>query len=416
MKPRRSALPLPRYVQRKPLKNGWGYFFNVPTWARKACCPIKNEPLGTDYDAAICRAETVLLPAFDSWLSGGASDKLPTIAAVGTLDWVFAEYRADRRFTKLDPKTKRIHESGMRVVGSHVLKDGRRFGGVRLTAINTAIADALYERLLIVNDTDAAGNVIERERRTRVNHAMKTCRRAWNIALRRNPHKVPILNPFAKMGLTSYNRETPTATYDELVSFRAKAREMGLASLATAALIAWEWLQRGEAIFSVFDVTHYRPNDNPDAVRVLHPKTGEDAWFPLFDEAGSPLYPELMAELDAIRRERIGGPMLCRDWGDRKPWPTWPRPSEPDLTHMSRKVKTIIRAAGLREELTFTSFRHGGFTEAGDADLTDTQIRAQSRHTSAKVLPKYVKRTMRQIAGGAKKRRAVRTNDGHLSE
>ena len=35
MKPRRSALPLPRYVQRKPLKNSWGYFFNVPTWARK---------------------------------------------------------------------------------------------------------------------------------------------------------------------------------------------------------------------------------------------------------------------------------------------------------------------------------------------------------------------------------------------
>jgi len=76
----------------------------------------------------------------------------------------------------------------------------------------------------------------------------------------------------------------------------------------------------------------------------------------------------------------------------------------------------IIRAAGLRDELTFTSFRHGGFTEAGDAELTDAQIRAQSRHTSAKVLPKYVKATERQIADAAKKRRAVRTNDGHLSE
>ena len=38
---------------------------------------------------------------------------------------------------------------------------------------------------------------------------------------------------------------------------------------------------------------------------------------------------------------------------------------------MSRKVKEIIRAAGLRDELSFTSFRHGGFTEAADADLTD---------------------------------------------
>ena len=73
MKPPRSALPLPRYVQRKPLKNGWGYFFNVPTWARTGC-PIKNEALGVDYLTAVQRAETVLLPAFDSWRTGGTSD------------------------------------------------------------------------------------------------------------------------------------------------------------------------------------------------------------------------------------------------------------------------------------------------------------------------------------------------------
>jgi hypothetical protein len=270
--------------------------------------------------------------------------------------------------------------------------------------------------LLTVRETNAEGKIVERERRTRINHAMKSCRRAWNVVLRRNPRKVPPLNPFAKMGLVSYNRETPTATYAELTSFRIRAREMGYASLTTAALVAWEWLQREEAIFSVFDVTHYRPKEHPNAVRVLHPKTNEENWIPLFDDSGVPLYPELMAELDAIKRERIGGLALVRDWGDRRPWPTWPRPDAPDLTHMSRKVKEIIRAAGLREELTFTSFRHGGFTEAGDAELTDSQIRAQGRHKSAKVLPKYVKRTMRQVADGAKKRRAVRTNGGHLSE
>ena len=366
--------------------------------------------------AAVHRAETVLLPAFDSWRSGGASDTTPRVAAVGSLDWLFAEYRADRRFTTLNPKTKRIHESGMRLVGDHILKDGRRLGSIRLEAIDTAVADTLYERLLTVRKANADGKIVERERRTRVNHAMKSCRRAWNVVLRRNPRKVPPLNPFAKMGLVSYNRETPTATYAQLTSFRIKAREMGYASLATAALVAWEWLQREEAIFSVFDVTHYRPKEHPNAVRVLHPKTNEENWVPLFDDGGVSLYPELMAELDAIKRDRVGGLMLVRDLGHRRPWPTWPRPDEPDLTHMSRKVKKIIRAAGLREELTFTSFRHGGFTEAGDAELTDSQIRAQGRHKSAKVLPKYVKRTMRQVADGAKKRRAVRTNDGHLSE
>jgi hypothetical protein len=416
MKACRSALPLPRYVLRKPVKNGWALFFTIPTWARRQGCPIKSEALGIDYEAAVYRAETVLLPAFDSWRSGGASDRVPKVAAEQTLDWLFAEYRGDRRFTNLDPKTKRLHESGMRLVGDFILKNGRRLGSMRLSAIDASVTDALYEKLLVVKETDTAGNVVERERRTTANHGMKTCRRAWNVGLRKNPRKVPIHNPFAQMGLVSTKRETPTATYAELQTFRAKAVEMGLQSLATAALIAWEWLQREEAIFCVLDITHYRPKEQPNAVHILDPKNDEEGWFPLFDDIGVPLFPELMAELDAIQRERIGGLMLCRDWGDRRPWPTWPQPGRPDLTHMSRKVKRVIRAAGLRDELTFSSFRHGGFTETGDAELTDREIMAQGRHKSPKVLPRYVKRTMRQVQTGTKKRLALRTKAGHLSE
>jgi len=32
-------------------------------------------------------------------------------------------------------------------------------------------------------------------------------------------------------------------------------------------------------------------------------------------------------------------------------------------------VKRIVTAAGIRGELSFTSFRHGGFTEGADSDL-----------------------------------------------
>jgi len=125
-----------------------------------------------------------------------------------------------------------------------------------------------------------------------------------------------------------------------------------------------------------------------------------------------PLYPELMAELDAIKSGCIAGLMIRRDWGDRRPWPT----EKGDLGQMTRTVKKIIRAAGMRDELTFTSFRHGGFTEGADADLSDAELRAQGRHKSAKVLPTYAKRTMKQVAAGAKKRRSTRTDGGHLSE
>ncbi|MGJ4961590.1 hypothetical protein [Bradyrhizobium sp. HKCCYLRH3061] len=416
MKPPRTALPLPRYVERKLTKAGWGYFWHLPTWAKKAGCPIHNEPLGLDYDTAVKRAETILLPAFDAWRSGDraiASTQRPTVAQIGTLDWVFAEYRADRRYTKLDGKTKRNHEHGFKIVGGYVLKDGSRLGARRVGLIDTSVTDALYEKLLVL--TDDGGNIIG-ERRTTVNHAMKSCRRAWNVCARRNPGRLPLVNPFAQMGLRSSDRQTPTATYEQLQTFRTKAKEMGLPSLATAALIGWEWLQRETDIFATFDVSHYRPKEHPNMVRVVDEKTRAESWIPLFDDAGVPLYPELMAELDAIKRERIGGLMLCRDWGNRGPWPTWPKPDMPDFTHTSRKVKEVIRATDLPDELSFASFRHGGLTETGDAELTDREILAQSRHTTVKVLPKYVKRTTRQIATGTRKRRAVRTKADQVSE
>jgi hypothetical protein len=417
MKRDRTVLPLPDYTLRKPLAGGWGYYFNVPSWARKAGCPIGNEALGRDYEAAVRRAENVLLPAFRSWRTGGLSDdKVALPAKIGTLDWVFAEYRSDRKYTRLSPKQRRNHEVGFKHVGDHILKDGRRLGSVIISAIDTAVADKVYETLLIVSELDVDGNLVERERRTSINHAMKSCRRAWNVVARRHPRKLPLVNPFAQMGLRSSDRETPTATYEELTAFRAKAAELGLHSLATAVLIGWEWLQRETDIFATFRVEHYRPKERPNLVRIVDEKTESESWIPLFDDAGVALYPELMSELDAIKRERIGGLMLRRDWGERGPWPTWPKPDMPDFTHMSRKTKEIVRAAGLRDELSFTSFRHGGLTETGDAELTDREILAQSRHTTVKVLPKYVKRTTRQIATGTQKRRASRTKAGNLSE
>ena len=291
---------------------------------------MRNEALGTDYDAAVLRAETILLPAFDAWLKGDtAAASSPAVAAAGTLDWLFAEYRADRRYTKLDPKTRRNHENGFKLVGGHVLKDGRRLGQARVTAITTGITDALYEALLPVKDAD--GNVIG-ERRTTVNHAMKTCRRAWNIVARRHPGKLPHINPFAQMGLRSSDRETPTATYEELQAFRAKAVEMGLPSLATGALIGWEWLQREVDIFATFNVCALSPEGPPEH-GARHPhKTKEENYVPLFKRRRAAL-----SRTDGrtgrhqarAHRRPDAVPRLGRAW----PWPTWPKPDQPDFTH-----------------------------------------------------------------------------------
>ena len=190
---------------------------------------MKNEALGTDYDAAVVRAETVLLPAFDSWRSGGASDApASTVAPPGTLDWVFAEYRADRRFTKLDPRTRAQSRDRLSPCRRLCTQGRSPPWRARLALITTAITDVIYEKLLTVTEIDAEGNTVERERRTTVNHAMKTCRRAWNVAARRNPGKLPLVNPFAKMGLHSSDRETPTATFAEIAGVSRQGERAGL--------------------------------------------------------------------------------------------------------------------------------------------------------------------------------------------
>jgi hypothetical protein len=281
-------------VGRKPLRNGaWAHFFNPPTWARRAGCPVASEALGVDYDAAVKRAENVLLPAFDSWQSGGASDKVESLAKAGTLDWLFAEYRTDRRFTKLDAGTRRVHETGFRLVGQYELKDGRRLGQASLSAITTAVADTLYE--------------------------MKTCRRAWNVVFPPPSHQGAARQSVRQHGANIVEPRDADRDLRGVPDLSRRGKEMGLHSLATAALIAWEFLQRQTDIFGVFSVAHYRPKEQPNAVHVVHEKTREENWVPLIDEKGVPLYPELMAELDAIKRERIGGLMLRRDWGDRGP-------------------------------------------------------------------------------------------------
>lgn len=177
-------------------------------------------------------------------------------------------------------------------------------------------------------------------------------------------------------------------------------------------------------MFGSFDMSHYRPSERPNSVRIVHPKNGEEAWWPLLDETGAPLFPELMDELDEMKKTSLPGLVFRRDHAHRRsvtplPWIT-PRK---DLRYLRSVVKKIIAAADLRQELSFTSFRHGGFTEGADSDLTDAELRAAGRHRSSRQLPTYAKRTGKQLITATKKRREqrrrallVRLNADHSSE
>ncbi|MCK1621447.1 hypothetical protein IVA96_33740 [Bradyrhizobium sp. 159] len=411
-----TAPKLPRYCQRKLLANNtMAYYFSPPTWARRQGCDLGPEALGSDYASAVERVEKVLLPAFESWRSRGLSDMMPVSPAPGTFDWLIGIFQAHQKWGEIETTTQRQYEKSLALFANHELKDGSRVGSKQLSDFTKAFVDAVYGKLLVVTKVGKNGEVVVRERRRYANVAMASCRRAWFVGQRAQEKIVPASNPFSRMGLRSRApgqpiRPTPTATWDELVAFRAAAKRLDYRSIATAALLSWEWLQREQHVFGSFDMSHYRPSERPNSVRIVHPKNGEEAWWPLLDETGAPLFPELMDELDEIKTTSLPGLVFRRDHAHRRsatplPWIT-PRK---DLRYLRSVVKKIIAEAGLRQELSFTSFRHGGFTEGADSDLTDAELRAAGRHRSSRQLPTYAKRTGKQLITATKKRREERT-------
>jgi hypothetical protein len=195
MKPPRTALKLPRYCRRKPMNNGKrAYFFEPPTWARRQDCPLEAEPLGENYGAAVERAEHILLPAFDSWRSGGLTDMVPACPVPGSFDWLVSIFKAHQKWREIDHKTQRLYEQGLALFASHELKDGTRAGSKQISHFSRGFVDAIYAKLLVVEEDDADGNIVERERRRFANAAMSACRRAWFVGQRAQEKRVPATN------------------------------------------------------------------------------------------------------------------------------------------------------------------------------------------------------------------------------
>jgi hypothetical protein len=384
----------------------------------KKGCTLGSEALGGDYARAKHRSDEVLNPQFDAWLSGNSPKTIGTDrSAVGTFDWMVSIYKALPKYTRRPAKTRKSYDSALRLVSQHKLKDGRLFGGLPIASIKPATADVLFDKLRTVQeavfDSDGKPSIGDngaplmhvRERTRTAVLAMVCCRIAWNWARRDKPDIIPASNPFTGVDMGRY-KATPTrpVTHDELLRFVKAADDAGDASIGTAAMIAFYWLQREIDIIARLSwVQHYRPKESPNIARIYHHKTHELVEMPLYDEDGTILWPELMTRLDAAARR--GTLIVMRDKPDRRrktylPW------KEDYFRH---RVAAIRVAAGIDSEAKFMGLRHGGNTEGADADLTDAQLRALSGHKTATMTILYARQTMKQRRDGARKRLVARS-------
>jgi hypothetical protein len=404
----------PQYTNKRTLMSGViSYYFNPPSWSREDGCPVEHEALGTDKVEAYKRVLNVLLPTFRAWQYG--DDQLGGRGpVVGTFEWMLSKVYADHRdFTGLKDSTKAVERRRMRIVCELRMTDGSRLGDWPLKEFEPEIADRIYGVLLarhpVVMVEKPNGKMEEvQPGLTDANHIIKVCHKAWASAARHRSSQVPSANPF-KVKLRWKHKPTYKPTWDELCAFVEAADKMGHYDIATAAIVVWELHQRPVSVFGELLLSHYRPDEHPNSIRIYHGKTEQEMWFSLFDSAtrGADLqYEELAPRLEELahrakQQGRKDGLMLANYDAKAFKYRGW-LGKEDSLSRVNSIVRAIVKVAGLNKKITLEAFRHGGITGMADADMTDAQMRVFTRHPGRR-LPTYIGPTQAQVREGRRK-------------
>lgn len=395
---------LPRYVIPKKLAGGaTAFYYNVPKVYLRLGCPKLNEPLGKDYVAA-CGADgkggraATLNGLFDEWdLSRrGMPISSEAAPAIGSIDWLFREYRQSKAYTeKVGIRSRTGYEWSMRAVCDTLNKKGIRIGALPIKSITPRAADKLYEKFI----TTDKGERLRRGEKLTV-----LCRKAWRVVHRLFPAEFAqdIPNPWPGTTMKTRVVQTkPAATRDQVYAFARGCVERGEPECGAAAVIAFEWLQRPENVIAGHvKWTGYRTGPRP-TIQIVHHKTGVTIDHPLEDTLADGTIVKFYADAEDIlsHLKRRGTPMILREVADGKSKPY-------SFSGMQKIVQRMRKEIGLPVEFTLDACRHGGMTELEEAQLTDGQGRALSAHKTKESYAGYAKRTAPRMLAATRKRHA----------
>lgn len=385
-------MELPRHVIPKDLSSGKrAYYYNVPTKYRALKCPLKNEPLGSDYARMVKRAE-LLNGLFDEWDTQrkGLPVTGVSMPKYGTVDWLFREYKISKAYTeKVAVRSRQNYEWAMKEVCNTLTKKGDRVGDRLVRSISPRGTDKLYDRFI-------AGPNGERLRTGE--KMVILCRKAWRVVARLFPEEFSKDVPNPWIGVTMKNRIKLTkaaATRDEVYAFAHGCVEHGEVEAAAVAVICFEWLQRPENIIAGHIKWNGYRNGKP-TIRIEHHKTGAIIDHPL-ESDGVKFYAE--AEEILAKLPKRGIPMILREIEDGKSKPF-------AFSSMQHIVQRMRKKLELPDTFTFDACRHGGMTELEEAELTEGQGRALSAHRTQQSYAGYAKRTESRMLSATRKRHA----------
>lgn len=398
-----ARVALPRYMRAKRIDAGDAYYWEPPHWARNGAerhgrrCPVVATPLGSDLSEAVAKARQ-LNEALDGWRKGELGSEL----APGSVAWLFQWYRRQRKFTKNAAKTQSDYRKIMEAVAALPMRVGT-FGERTAAKVDSEVADKVYEKFAPRGERQAM-------------YVVQVCRAVWNWAGRYSKQTgiKKDQNPWAGMAVSYQvlegNRPTSRTEYE---AYCFKAVELGFPSMAAAAALSFELIQRVWDVFAIPDPTVPRSEGEQRrrargitwddyvpgvSITVRQSKTGKRLAIPLFDIMPDGerllLYPELEQRLARVRPSGVAGGPIVTEERTGKPY---------KHRRMSSVHRQICDAAGLPKDMTFTGFRHGGATEIGDAGETD--IRSISGHTKLDTTAIYNKASQEKARRIALKRR-----------
>jgi hypothetical protein len=199
-------------------------------------------------------------------------------------------------------------------------------------------------------------------------------------------------------------------TRDQVYRFAWGCVEHGRPEAAAAAVICFEWLQRPENVLAgLLRWSDYRNERWPNAIKILHHKTGATVWHPL-EETINGENVKFYADAEAVlaKLPRRGLPMILREINSPnriayKPFSF--SGFEKIIQQMRKKID------GLPAHFTLDACRHGGMTELEEAALTEGQGRALSGHKTAQAYRGYAKDTFDRALAATRKRHAHRLSN-----
>jgi hypothetical protein len=400
-------------IEKQLANGGVGYYWNPPLRDTRAGFKIGREAVGSDYSAAVDRANFL-----NNYLLAWRKDRnvvpdLDLSARFGTVDWWIERFMQTNAYKDLSDRSKQDYREALNRLAdlNTDLTDARtgkrgRVGELPVASLSPAAVDKLYEML-------RSGGAIRQ-----ANYPIDVARRAWRVVARTYPSEFLIpnpsnprdriaLNPFVGLERAQSDGTTLPATREQAYALSEALAGLGHPALGAVPIICLELLQRPENVLAGYlSWTDYRPPKRPLEIRIDHKKTKRSIWQPLEDEEGQLLYPKLEAYLKRV--PRLGVPIVLFEplRGPKNPDTGLRTPRLYSFEHARHLVQKARKAAGLPAHVTFAACRHGGMTELGDAGLTESQVMALSAHQTPAAARIYVKRTQLQRIAAARKRRS----------